>query len=292
MADTTTHHHTVTPPPSTPSTPATPPISSSSLSNGWFTESSLLWPGQRFSLSLDGHSASSILHQSTTPYQSILIFRSSHYGLVLCLDGVIQVTERDEFAYAECMSHVPMAASAANNGSARRVLIIGGGDGCVLREVLKHREVEEVVLVEIDEEIIRVAKAYLTGLHKGAFDDPRVRIINQDAFLFLMSPTSPAGTFDVIINDTSDPCGPSAQLYSPDFFRSMYSHLNPGGCVCSQVESCWLNRTLAADMVAASASVYDAVEYGMIQIPSYPTGGIGFVVGAKETEEGEVWDIL
>jgi len=219
-------------------------LPNTTISSGWFTESSVLWPGQRFSLALSGLSPSSILQSCITPYQSILVFDSAQHGRVMCLDGVIQTCTSDVRNYSEMMVHVPFLSLPY---PPRSVLIVGGGDGAVLTEVLRHPGVEKVVVVEIDPGVIETARRHFPAIVRGSFDDPRVSVVHSDAADYLgtssssspspsPSPSSvPPSTFDVIINDASDPCGPSERLYSPAFFRDMRRALSPGGVVCSQV---------------------------------------------------------
>jgi spermidine synthase len=140
-----------------------------------------------------------VLHHEKSLFQDVLVFRSTDYGNVLVLDGAIQCTERDEFSYQEMISHIPLAA----HSSPRRVLVIGGGDGGVLREIVKDPRVEEVVLCEIDEAVIRVSKKYLPEMAKG-FEDPKVKIHIGDGFAFMAENKN---AFDVIVTDSSDPIG-------------------------------------------------------------------------------------
>ncbi|GMI12420.1 hypothetical protein TrLO_g2925 [Triparma laevis f. longispina] len=276
-------------------------------SSGWFTESSVLWPGQKSSLALEGLRPSSVLYSSQSEFQSILVFKSAQHGKVLCLDGVIQFTERDEYCYAEMMSNLPIM-SHDNPYSADRppsllglaqpskittqitVLIIGGGDGGVLREICRHSHIFKITLVEIDPTVITVTKKYFSHLDKGrpsVFDDPRLEIVHLDAADFLAEGEH-LEEFDVIINDSSDPCGPSERLYSPAFFEEMYKSLKPNGIVCSQCESMWLNLDFACSMLSANASIFDNVQYANIMVPTYPSGSIGIICGRKADSNGNV----
>ncbi|GMH77541.1 hypothetical protein TrST_g5699 [Triparma strigata] len=257
-----------------------------SINAGWFIESSVLWPGQKSSLALEGLRPSSVLFSDRSQFQSILVFKSAQHGKVLCLDGVIQFTERDEFCYAEMISNVPiMSHDGGSHGNPKTILIIGGGDGGVLREVCRHGSVGKIILVEIDAKVIEVTKRFFDA--EGVFEDPRLEIVHLDAADFLAEGEH-LEEFDIIINDSSDPCGPSERLYSPAFFEEMYKSLKPGGIVCSQCESMWLNLDFACDMMAANAGVFDRVEYANIMVPTYPSGSIGIICGRKASEDGEV----
>ncbi len=165
--------------------------------------------------------------ESRSGFQTIEIFENALFGRVLALDGVVQTTERDEFVYHEMIAHVPIQ----GHGAARQVLIIGGGDGGALEEVLKHRTVERAVLVEIDPAVIDASRAHLDMIHKGAFSDPRDEIIMADGLTFMQG----AGDlYDVIIVDSTDPQGPGRALFSPELYRSAARRLAFGGILVAQ----------------------------------------------------------
>ncbi|XP_045155136.1 spermidine synthase, partial [Echinops telfairi] len=143
-----------------------------------------------------------LLHHQRSRYQDILVFRSKTYGNVLVLDGVIQCTERDEFSYQEMIANLPLC----SHPNPRKVLIIGGGDGGVLREVVKHPSVEAVVQCEIDEDVIQVSKKFLPGMAVG-YSSPKLTLHVGDGFEFMKQNQD---AFDVIITDSSDPMGKRA----------------------------------------------------------------------------------
>lgn len=182
-----------------------------------------LYPGwgQRFEVV-------SLLAQERSAFQDIVVFQSSSHGRVLVLDGCIQITEADEFAYQEMMAHVPLLA----HGAARRVLIIGAGDGGVLRRVLQHSAVEAAVMVEIDEAVIRLSREYLPDIAAGAWDDPRARVIVGDGIAHVAAATP--GEYDVIIVDSTDPAGPGEALFTDAFYTDCSRALGPGGIVVNQ----------------------------------------------------------
>ena len=165
--------------------------------------------------------------ESKTGHQHLMIFHNATLGRVMTLDGVVQTTEADEFIYHEMMAHVPLFA----HGNVRKVLIIGGGDGGMLREVLRHPEVEEVVMVEIDGAVIDMARQYLPKHSSGAFDDPRARIVIDDGIDFVRNSEE---TFDVIISDSTDPIGPGEVLFTDSFYALCKRRLNPGGIISTQ----------------------------------------------------------
>jgi spermidine synthase len=167
------------------------------------------------------------LYEEKTKEQHLVIFNNPRFGKVLALDGVIQTTEKDEFVYHEMMTHVPMLA----HGNAKNVLIIGGGDGGILREVLKHKTVEKATLVEIDESVVTFSKKHLPTLSAGAFDDPRAEVVIQDGCIFVKNSTQ---KYDVIICDSTDPIGPGAVLFTPEFYGDCHALLTEGGIFVNQ----------------------------------------------------------
>lgn len=167
-----------------------------------------------------------IVHHEKSQYQDVLIFESSDYGMVLVLDNVIQCTERDEFAYQEMITHLAMF----SHPNPKKVLVIGGGDGGVLREVVKHESVEEATLCDIDEAVIRLSKKYLPGMSVG-FKHPKCKTHVGDGFKFLEDRKN---EFDVIITDSSDPEGPAESLFQKPYFELLHGALREGGVITTQ----------------------------------------------------------
>lgn len=236
--------------------------------DGWFHERGELWPGQAMSLKVN-----KVLDHHRSLYQDILVFESAKHGNVLVLDGVIQVTERDECAYQEMIAHIPLYA----HPNPKKVLVIGGGDGGVLREIARHPGVEEIVICELDQGVIDVSKKYLPSLAKG-YDDPRVTVHIKDGAKFMEEHKS---SFDVIITDSSDPIGPASVLFETPFYNAMYGSLREGGIVCTQGECMWLHVDLIRPLVQSISSTYQSVEYAYTTIPTYPSGQIGFIIATK-----------
>ncbi len=169
-----------------------------------------------------------LYYESKTEHQHLMIFHNAFLGRVMTLDGIVQTTERDEFIYHEMMAHVPILA----HGRAREVLIIGGGDGAMLREVCRHPEVARIVMVEIDQAVIELARKYLPNHSAGAFDDPRLELVIDDGMAFVRN--CEADRFDVIISDSTDPIGPGEVLFSDDFYRECRRILRPDGVMTTQ----------------------------------------------------------
>jgi len=165
--------------------------------------------------------------EQKTGHQHLMIFHNAMLGRVMTLDGVVQTTELDEFIYHEMMAHVPVFA----HGKARRVLIIGGGDGGMLREVLRHDDIEHVTMVEIDEAVIDMAKEFLPNHSAGAFEDSRAHIVIADGMDYVREAED---RFDVIISDSTDPIGPGEVLFTDDFYAQCKRILNEGGVIATQ----------------------------------------------------------
>ncbi|MCL4767505.1 MAG: polyamine aminopropyltransferase, partial [Hyphomicrobiaceae bacterium] len=171
--------------------------------------------------------ADKVLHEVQTEHQHVVIFENATWGTVLILDGIFQLTTSDEFIYHEMMAHVPLMAL----DRPRRVLVVGGGDGGVLREVLKHPSVEKATLCEIDRSIIELSLKHYPQIAGGAFDDPRADIVIADGLRYV---AGTAERFDAIIVDSSEPVGPSAVLHTPAFFADCKRALKPGGILVTQ----------------------------------------------------------
>jgi len=145
-----------------------------------------------------------------------------------------------------------------------------------LREITKHKIVEQVTICEIDKMVIETSKKYLPELAKG-FDDPRVNVFIGDGYAYMKSKP---GEFDVIIVDSSDPVGPAETLFQKEFYQYMKAALRPGGIICTQAECLWLHIPMIKDLLNMSKSLFDHAEYAYTTIPTYPCGQIGFLLGS------------
>ncbi|GAB0119277.1 polyamine aminopropyltransferase [Acidisoma sp. 7E03] len=189
--------------------------------DSWLNET--LYPdwGQRFRVKRE-------LARVQSDFQDIAVFESESHGRVLVLDGVIQITEGDEFVYQEMLTHVPLLA----HGEARRVLIIGAGDGGVLRRVLEHSTVEKAVMCEIDGEVVRLAKEFMPGIAGDAWTNPRGEVIIGDGIDYVRR--APDASFDVIIVDSTDPIGVGEVLFTDEFYQNSARILTAGGLIVNQ----------------------------------------------------------
>ena len=162
-------------------------------------------------------------------YQNILIFDSKYFGRVMTLDKVVQITEHDHHGYSEMLTHVPML----SHGNIKKVLIIGGGDGAIASEVLKYKEIEEISICEIDEEVINLSKIYLKKINKGSLNNSRVNIIIKDASKLIENKDF-KNYFDLIIADRPDPIGPGKNLFKIKFYENIKNILSERGIAVFQ----------------------------------------------------------
>ena len=210
-----------------------------------------------------------LIYDSETEHQRLRVFENERFGRVLTLDDVVQTTEGDNFIYHEMLSHVPILA----HGSARRVLIIGGGDGGMAREVLRHADVEHVTMVEIDAGVVEFAKEYLPNLSQGAFDDPRLDLVIADGAEFMRGD---GARFDVIIVDSTDPVGPGEVLFTDSFYGHARGRLAEGGILVTQNGVPFLQpEELRGTMRAFKALFRDWGCY-LASVPSYAGGPMAF----------------
>lgn len=230
-----------------------------------------MWPGQAQSLKVK-----EVLVNDRSEFQDVSVFQNDGpWGKVLTLDGAIQVTEKDEFVYHEMMSHVPLCC----HPEPKHVLIVGGGDGGVMREVFKHPSVEKCDLVDIDGRVIEESKIHFPEI-ACSFADARANTVVGDGAAWVKDKTE---CYDVIIVDSSDPEGPASVLFGEEFYKNVLRALRPGGIVCSQGESIWLHLGLIERLSSFLKGTigFAQTKYGMIYIPTYPCGSIGCLVSAK-----------
>jgi spermidine synthase len=207
---------------------------------------------------------SQLLHRSRTRYQDVLIFENRTFGKVLVLDGVVQLTELDNHIYHEMIAHVPLTAHARPAD----VLIIGGGDGGTLREVLKH-PVGRVVMVELDEKVIELAKQFFPGVSAGAFDDPRAEVVIADAAAFVADSRD---RFDVIVIDSTDPFGPGEALFSDAFYRRCRALLRDGGMVSMQSGVPLFRPTQIEGLRNRLTNCFGSARPFLCPVPTYANG--------------------
>ncbi|MGC9530112.1 MAG: polyamine aminopropyltransferase [Candidatus Bipolaricaulaceae bacterium] len=215
-----------------------------------------------------------------TAFQQLELVDTAEHGRVLALDGKVMLSERDEPFYHEMLVHPAMFAHPAP----RRVLVVGGGDGGTLREVLRHPSVEQAVLVEIDAEVVEVCREHLQAVHQGAFDDPRTQVVVAPGEGFM---PRQAGTFDVILVDSTDPIGPGQALFTTGFFRATRRALREGGLVAMQAGTpfYWPHELTEAVDLIAELFPHLGVYLGFV--PTYPAGMWAYVLAGLRDVRAE-----
>jgi len=237
------------------------------LMKGWFSEVCALWPGVALSLEIE-----QLLYSKKSKFQQIDLYQTKSHGKMLALDGIIQLTEFDEFAYQEMLAHVPLFA----HPDPRNILVIGGGDGGILREINRHGCVEHIDFCEIDEDVILVSKEFLPGLACG-FDDPRVHVYIGDGNEFVKTKTA---AYDVVIVDSSDPIGPGEILFQKAFYEGLKKTLKPNGIIATQGESFFLHKACVANLAGITRDLFPVQAYALVMVPTYPGGHIGLCMGS------------
>ena len=197
-----------------------------------------------------------------TRYQKLEVYDTPHYGRIFRLDGYNMTSEREEFIYHENLIHPALAA----HNAPRKVLIVGGGDGGSSEEALKHSSVEQVTLCEIDEDVIKVAKEHFHAVHRGAFDDPRLRVLVGDGMKFIRETTE---RFDLVVLDLNDPIGPAEALYSTEFFQQCRHVLAPGGALVLHIGAPVARPERVAELAQRLNSVFRIVRPYTMYIPLY-----------------------
>ncbi len=217
------------------------------------------------------------LHGEETPFQNMRFVNSRMYGKMLLLDGVVQTTEKDEFVYHEMMTHVPVIC----HGNAKNVLIIGGGDGGILREVLRHPSVEKAVMVEIDQRVIDFSKEYLPTISDGAFDDPRSELVIADGAEYVKNTDK---KFDVVIVDSSDPIGPATVLFTSEFYQNIANILTENGFMSRQSGSTWGQPAELAEAYKLVSSIFEYPSAYAFSVPTYIGGLFSSLLCSRGTD--------
>ena len=237
--------------------------------DSWVNET--LYPdwGQRFRVVRE-------LARVQSDFQDIMVFESASHGRVMMLDGVTQITEADEFVYQEMLTHVPLLA----HGDAKRVVIIGAGDGGVLRRVLQHRNVERAVMVEIDGEVIRLAKEFLPKIGGEAWTDPRAEVLVADGIDYVRR--APDASFDVMIVDSTDPIGVGEVLFTDEFYANAARILGPRGLVVNQCGVPFMQADELHDTARRRAKAFADNWAYVAAVPTYVGGFMTLGWAAKD----------
>lgn len=221
-----------------------------------------------------------VLCEEKTPFQHLAVYDTVQFGRMLALDDVIQTTVKDEFVYHEMIAHVGLN----THPNPRRVLVIGGGDGGSIREILKHSSVEQATLVEIDERVIAAAREYLPEI-SCALDDPRVRVIVDDGIKHVKENRN---TYDMIIVDSTDPVGPAEGLFGKAFYQDVHDALTEDGLFVAQTESPFFNQDIISRVFRDIRSIFPITRLFLACVPTYPGGLWSFTMGSKKYDPRQV----
>ncbi len=235
----------------------------------WFTERN-----NDIALSLR-HKGERLFH-GKSPYQKIEVYDTHAYGRLLTLDGLTMTSEKDEYVYHEMIAHIPMQV----HPTAKKILVIGGGDGGVVRELLRYPQIEQAVMVEIDEMVVAVSKEFLPEI-AISFDNPKLDLCIEDGIQYVAN--CPDGTFDLVIIDSTDPVGPAEGLFTPEFYKGVHRILKDDGIMVTQSESPRFNSKVFQELFACYKDIFgkDKVHCYLAYIPTYPSGMWAFSFSSK-----------
>ncbi|WP_017725944.1 polyamine aminopropyltransferase [Halalkalibacterium ligniniphilum] len=241
----------------------------------WFTEKQT----ERFGITAK---IKRTLHTEQTDFQKLDVVETEEFGNMLILDGMVMTTEKDEFVYHEMVAHVPLF----THPNPKRVLVVGGGDGGVIREVLKHPSVEKAILVEIDGKVIEYSKKYLPSI-AGALDDPRVDVQVDDGFMHIAKAEN---EYDVIMVDSTEPVGPAVKLFEKGFYEGISKALKEDGIFVAQTDNPWFHKELITKVYKDVKEIFQITRLYTANIPTYPSGLWTFTIGSKKHDPLQIED--
>ncbi len=222
------------------------------------------------------------LHTEQTPFQKLDMVETAEFGNMLILDGMVMTTQKDEFVYHEMVAHVPLF----THPKPENVLVVGGGDGGVIREVLKHPSVKKATLVEIDGKVIEYSKKYLPEI-AGKLDDPRVEVKVDDGFMHIAQSEN---EYDVIMVDSTEPVGPAVNLFTKGFYAGIANALKEDGIFVAQTDNPWFKADLIRNVYRDVKEVFPITRLYTANIPTYPSGLWTFTLGSKQYDPLAVSD--
>ncbi|WP_138420493.1 polyamine aminopropyltransferase [Aquibacillus sediminis] len=232
----------------------------------WFTEK------QTKDFGITAKINRSLLHEKTD-YQALDIYETAEWGNMLVLDNMVMTTQKDEFVYHEMVAHVPLF----THPNPKHVLVVGGGDGGVIREILKHQSVEKATLVEIDGKVVEYSKKFLPEI-AGKLDDPRVEVKYADGFMHIAESER---DYDVIMVDSTEPVGPAVQLFSKGFYAGIANALKDDGIFVAQTDNPWFKSGLIKQVYTDVKEIFPVTKLYTANIPTYPSGLWTFTIGSK-----------
>ncbi|MFB5663230.1 spermidine synthase [Alteribacillus sp. HJP-4] len=233
----------------------------------WFTEKQT----ERFGITAR---IKRTLHTEKTEFQQLDVLETEEFGNMLVLDGMVMTTEVDEFVYHEMVAHVPLF----THPEPMDVLVVGGGDGGVIREIIKHPSVRKATLVEIDGKVIEYSKKYLPAI-AGALDDPRVDVKVADGFMHIAESRE---AYDVILVDSTEPVGPAVKLFEKGFYEGISKALREDGIFVAQTDNPWFQKELVHQVYRDVKEIFPLTRLYTANIPTYPSGLWTFTIGSKK----------
>lgn len=212
-------------------------------------------------------------HTEKTDFQQLDMLETEQWGNMLALDGMVMTTQKDEFVYHEMMAHVPLF----THPNPKHVLVVGGGDGGVIREALKHPQVEKATLVEIDGKVIEYSKEFLPEI-AGDLEDPRVEVKVGDGFMHIAESEA---AYDVIMVDSTEPVGPAVNLFTKGFYAGISNALKEDGILVAQTDNPWFKADLIQQVFQDVKEIFPVTRLYTANIPTYPSGLWTFTMGSK-----------
>ncbi|GAC41528.1 polyamine aminopropyltransferase [Paenibacillus popilliae] len=209
-----------------------------------------------------------------TPFQHLAMLDTEEFGRMLVLDGMVMTTVKDEFVYHEMVAHPALV----THPNPRKVLVVGGGDGGVMREIMKHPSVEKAVLVDIDGQVIEYSKKYLPEI-ASELDNPRVEVQVNDGYMHILNNKD---EYDVIMVDSTEPVGPAAPLFERGFYQGIYDALKDDGLFVAQTDNPWFKADLIQKVNRDVKGIFPIVRVYAANIPTYPSGLWTFTMGSKK----------
>ncbi len=220
------------------------------------------------------------LYKKKSKLQNIKVLDTYSFGRTLVLDGIIQTTEKDEFIYHEMLTHPVMLTSSRPEN----ILVIGAGDGGILREVLKY-PVKKITLVEIDKTVINLSKKYLPSIHKNSFASKKLNLVIENGAEFVKNTKE---VFDVAIIDSPDPVGPAKILFSKKFYKNIYEILSPEGIMARQSGSTFLQENELKENYKILKDIFPYVYIYTAGIPTYIGGLFSFIMASKTKKTADL----
>ena len=239
----------------------------------WFTEKQT----ENFGITIK---VNKTLHTEQTEFQKLDMVETAEFGNMLFLDGMVMTSQVDEFVYHEMVAHPALN----THPNPEHVLVVGGGDGGVIREIMKHEKVKKATLVEIDGKVIEYSKQYLPEI-AGELDNPRVEVIVGDGFMHIVKSKN---QYDVIMVDSTEPVGPAAPLFERGFYQGIYEALKEDGMFVAQTDNPWFKSDLIRKVNKDVKEIFPITRAYVANIPTYPSGMWMFQMGSKKYDPLEV----